>query len=363
MDNFLEKLINVKIFNTSTFDIAVFITIFICSSLLIKIALGTLKKLLSNLSKKTKNNLDDLAVIVLDKTNPIFIYSLAFIFAVSYLKISSSLSSKFQTTFICIAIIQAAIWASNLLALLIPRIVNKGGESEDSQNFAALELVNFSAKAIIWIFALLLILDNFGVDITALIAGLGVGGIAVALAVQNILSDLLASLSIILDKPFVVGDFIVIDELAGNVEKIGFKTTRIRSLNGEQLILSNSDLLSSRIKNFKKLYERRVVFNLTLTYQTALDKLKDIPQIIEEIINKQTKVRFDRANFKSFGDSALIFENVYFVLDSDYKVYMSTQEKINLEIFDKFAQLGIEFAYPTQTVFVSTCGNSSAQAA
>jgi len=179
---------------------------------------------------------------------------------------------------------------------------------------------------------LLLALDTLGIDITALVAGLGVGGIAVALAVQKVLGDLFASLSIVLDKPFAVGDFLIIDQHMGSVEYVGLKTTRLRSLSGEQLVFSNSDLLGSRIRNYGRMYERRVVFNIGVTYQTPRDKLVMIPQILRAAIEAQKRTRFDRAHFKEFGDFALNFESVYYVVGPDYNTYMDIQQAINLFI-------------------------------
>ncbi len=183
-------------------------------------------------------------------------------------------------------------------------------------------------------------------------AGLGIGGIAVALAVQNILGDLFASLSIVLDKPFVIGDFIIVNEFLGTVEHIGLKTTRIRSLSGEQVIFSNADLLRSRIRNFKRMFERRVTFSIGVTYQTPSDKLERISALLKEIVVKQPKARFDRAHFKEFGDSALIYEVVYYVQNPDFNVYMDIQQAINIEIVRRFEEESIEFAYPTRTIHV-----------
>ena len=208
------------------------------------------------------------------------------------------------------------------------------------------------ARLILWVIVLLLVLDNLGVNITGLVAGLGIGGIAVALALQNILGDLFASLSIVLDKPFVIGDFVVVDTLSGTVEHIGLKTTRIRSLSGEQLIFSNNDLLKSRIRNYKRMSERRIVFSFGVVYQTPLEKLKAVKEIVGDIIEKVENARFDRVHFKEYGDSALNFEVVYFVSTPDFNIYMDVQEVINLEIFRRFQEEGIEFAYPTSTVYV-----------
>ena len=181
---------------------------------------------------------------------------------------------------------------------------------------------------------------------------MGIGGIAVALALQNILGDLFASLSIVIDKPFVIGDFIVVDQLMGTVEHVGLKTTRLRSLGGEQLIFSNNDLLKSRISNYKRMMERRIVFGFGVTYQTPPEKLPLINEIVREIIGKQEQARFDRVHFKEYGESSLNFEAVYFVLSQDYNLYMDIQQAINLEMFRCFQKEGIEFAYPTRTLFI-----------
>jgi small-conductance mechanosensitive channel len=213
--------------------------------------------------------------------------------------------------------------------------------------------VSFIARLMIFAIAGVLILDNIpGVQITALIASLGIGGIAIALAVQNILSDLFASLSIVLDKPFVIGDFIIVDSYLGTVEYIGLKTTRVRSLSGEQLIFSNNDLLTSRIRNYKRMAERRVVFSIGVTYQTSYEVLSQIPSWIKEIIDGQDAARFDRAHFQGYGDFALQFEIVYYVLDADYNRYMDLQQRINLEIYRRFEEAGVSFAYPTQTLYL-----------
>jgi len=224
---------------------------------------------------------------------------------------------------------------------------------QDAASVATITAFGFIGRLFLWTIVLLLILDNLGVDITSLIAGLGIGGIALALAAQNILGDLFASLSIMLDKPFVIGDFIIVDEYMGSIEQIGLKTTHLRSLSGEQLIISNADLLKSRIRNYKRMYERRVVFSLGVIYQTPYDKLKTIPAMVREIIEAQEQTRFDRAHFKEFGNSSLNFEIVYWVKNPDYNVYMDLHQAINMEIFRRFEEEGIVFAYPTQTLYLN----------
>jgi small-conductance mechanosensitive channel len=210
--------------------------------------------------------------------------------------------------------------------------------------------LTFLGRLVLWSVLLLVALDNVGVDINALITGLGIGGIAVALAAQNILGDLFASLSIMFDKPFVLGDFIVVGDLMGTVEKIGMKTTRVRALSGEQLIFSNNDLLSSRIRNLKRMQERRVVFTVGVTYQTPADKLERIPAMIREIIQAQQGTRFDRSHFLNWGDSALLIETVYWVQSPEFQVYADIHQQVNLAIYRRFENEGIEFAYPTRTV-------------
>lgn len=248
-------------------------------------------------------------------------------------------------------LVQLGIWAvAGLSRFMLLR--REQQLEEDAGAVAALDIVSFLTQVGVWAIVFLLVLDNLGVNITALVAGLGVGGIAVALAAQNIISDLFASLSIVLDRPFVLGDFLVIDNYYGNVEKVGLKTTRVRSLSGEQLVFSNNDLLNSRIRNFGQMVERRIVFTISVVYQTPFEKLAELPGIIEDIIVKQDSARFDRAHFQKFGDYSLNYEIVYFVESSDYKLYMDIQQSVNLEIFRRFAEEGIEFAYPTQSIFV-----------
>lgn len=248
-------------------------------------------------------------------------------------------------------LLQAGLWARAAMLASISQY-HRQQVSKDPASVTTLNVIDFIGRVVVWAIVVLLVLDNLGVNITALIAGLGVGGVAVALALQTILGDLFASLSIVLDKPFVVGDFLIVGDLMGSVEYVGLKTTRLRSLSGEQLVFSNSDLLNSRIRNYGRMFERRVPFNIGVIYQTPRDKLILIPRIIQEAIEQQDKTRFDRSHFQSYGDSALIFESVYYVLGPDYNEYMDIQQAINLHIYERFEQEGIEFAYPTQTLYL-----------
>lgn len=294
----------------------------------------------------------DVAEAVVQATRGWFLFLIALFIGSRFLELAESVSAwTLKATFIA-TLLQFGLWLS---AGVIKSIKTKRQRDleESPEGVAAMDLLSFIARVAIWSIVLLAIMDNMGVNITTMIAGLGVGGIAVALAAQNILGDLFASLSIVLDKPFVVGDFLIIGDFLGSVEKVGIKTTRLRSLSGEQLVFSNNDLLNSRIRNYGRLYERRIVFSIGVTYQTPAEKLRTIPEILREAVEAQDDVRFDRAHFKQYGDFALIFEVVYYVLSPEYGRYMDIQQAINLRIFDEFESRDIEFAYPTQTLYVS----------
>jgi len=310
-----------------------------------------IQRKLTQLAKQTKTNIDDLLVIFLKQTKFFLIVIIAMYVASYFLNLPKFLSEIFSTVIILILLLQGGIWGAGIINYLTNRYKQEklAADAASATTFSAL---GFLGKIVMWGAILLLALDNLGFNITTLVAGLGISGIAIALAVQNILGDLLASLSIVLDKPFVLGDFIIVDNHLGSVEHIGLKTTRIRSLSGEQLIFSNNDLLQSRIRNFKRMAERRVVFALGVTYQTPAHKLEKIPGMIKEMIEEQELTRFDRAHFKDYGNFSLNFEIVYWIATPDYNKYMDTQQIINLLIYKRFAEESIEFAYPTQTLFL-----------
>ena len=306
---------------------------------------------LSCLAKRTETQIDDLLLAVLSKTNLLFLFFVAVYIGSKFIVLQPNILKAGNKIFFVVVIIQIAFWVGRGISFVISvNVRNRMADNAASTN--TISVLGFISKLLLWSIVLLLVLDNLGVNITSLVAGLGIGGIAIALAAQNILGDLFASLSIVIDKPFVVGDFIVVDQLKGTVEHIGLKTTRLRSLGGEQLIFSNNDLLKSRIQNFKRMVERRILFGFGVTYQTPAEKLPLINNILKEIILKQEKVRFDRVHFKEYGDSSLNYEVVYFVKSQNYNVYMDIQQAINLEMFRRFQEAGIEFAYPTRTLLV-----------
>ena len=294
----------------------------------------------------------DVAEEVIQATRGWFLFLIALFIGSRLLEMADNVGLWTARAAMITTLLQLGLWLSAGVVKSI-QLKRKRNLEESPDGVAAMDILSFIARVTIWSIVLLAALDNLGVNITTMIAGLGVGGIAVALAAQNILGDLFASLSIVLDKPFVVGDFLIIGDFLGSVEKVGIKTTRLRSLSGEQLIFSNNDLLSSRIRNYGRMYERRVIFSLGVTYQTPAEKLKTIPDMLRQAVESQERVRFDRAHFQKYGDFALIFEIVYYVLSADYNEYMDIQQAINLKIYDQFEAECIDFAYPTQTLHVN----------
>lgn len=306
---------------------------------------------LKKLAESTGTSVDDFALAAIDQSLIPVIH-----FGVFYLALHTlNLSGKFQNGLGSVAIIVITVFAVRALISAI----NFGLQSHLSKSVdiasgeKQLNGIRGLIKFIIWVIALLFLLDNLGVKISAVVAGLGIGGIAVALAAQAVLGDLFSYFVIFFDKPFEVGDFIVIGDKMGVVEHIGIKTTRIRAIGGEQLVFSNTDLTNSRVHNFKKMERRRVVFKLGVTYQTSADKLKAIPNIVKDAIETHEDATFDRGHFASYGDFSLNFEFVYYVTGADYNKYMDIQQAVNLAIFSAFAIEGVEFAYPTQTLFMA----------
>lgn len=300
-------------------------------------------------AEKTKTDIDDVLVKMVKSFKPPFYFFLAFYIATLGLEVESI----FRQVVNGILLVWVAYQIVSALSVFVDYLLEKRaakGDKKDTKN--AYGFLGNIVKGALWVVALLMVLSNLGVDVTSLIAGLGIGGIAIAFALQNILADLFSSFAIYFDKPFEVGDMIVVGEFRGTVEKIGIKSTRIRSLQGEEIVIANQDLMSARLQNFRKLTERRVVFGFGILYETPTEKTEKIPEMVKAIVEAQENARFDRTHFKSFGDSALDFEVVYYVPSDEYKVYMDTQEAINLGLMRKFEEEGIEFAYPTQTLYI-----------
>jgi small-conductance mechanosensitive channel len=320
--------------------------------LILQFLKGPVSRKLAAFAKGTRTHLDDIFVSIVTRTVPLFVLIVSVYVGSLLLRLPPDVSRALKQIALVALLFQAALWVHRLVVAVITQAITKRKE-EDPASASAFSVIGFFLRVVLWSVVVLVSLQNMGVRVTALIAGLGVGAVAIGLAAQSILGDVFNSVAILLDKPFEVGDFIIVGEFLGTVERIGIKTTRVRSLTGEEVVFSNAELVGSRIKNYGRMRERRILFAVGVTYQTPADKLKAIPGIVREIIQAQPQVRFDRAHFKEYGAYSLNFEIVYYVLNSDYAVYMDVQQQINFALYERFAQEGIEFAYPTQTVFVA----------
>lgn len=329
--------------------------VFVSVLLLFYICKWIAQRRLARLAARTTSRWDDAVVEAIQQTRFWLMAVVALYLASRVLAPPPPIAHLLQTAAVLAFILQAGLWGN----LVIDRGLQSHAERKLANDPASLMTITalvFIGKLALFTVLLLLALSNLGINVSALITGLGIGGIAVALAVQNILGDLLASMSIVFDKPFVPGDFIIVGDAMGTVQHIGLKTTRLTSLSGEQLIFSNNDLLQSRIRNFKRMTERRAVFNLSVTYQTEPEKLQQIPEIIRAAIESQPLTRFDRAHFARISPSSLDFEAVYYVLAPEMGTYMDTQQAINFSLFAQFANHKIKFAHPTQTVYLNADG-------
>ncbi len=301
---------------------------------------------------KSENRLDDFLLPLLKQTRWFSMLVVGLWLGAQFLQLPGETQMWFSRIIRIILTLQIGFWGTGLISFYITWNVSQKIAEDHGEDATTLDAMGLIGKIALWVILALIILDNLNVEISSLVASLGIGGIAVALAVQNILGDLFASLSITLDKPFSIGDFIVVGDFEGTVDDIGLKSTRVKSLSGEEVVFSNTDLLNSRIRNYRKLEERRISFTIGVTYGTPSEKLEKIPGMIEEIIKPLPEVRFERAHFKNMGDYSLDFAVVYYVLVPEYATYLDLQQQINLTLYTRFEEEGIEFAYPTQTVIV-----------
>ncbi len=304
---------------------------------------------LKKLAEKTETDIDDTLVSIVKSIKPPFYSFLAFYAATFFITLNDILEKAVGVVLIIWIVVQVIV----AVQILIDYVVRKRmGEEEDAAAENAINIIGKLSKGVLWVVGLLLILSNLGIDITSLVAGLGIGGIAIALALQNILSELFSSFAIYFDKPFQPGDFIVVGDKKGVIEKIGIKTTRMRALQGEEIVISNKELTSAQIQNFKKMEERRVSFSFGITYETPVEKVKKISGVVKEVIEGEEGARFDRAHFSRFDDSALNFDVVYYVQSGDYANYMDIQQNINIRIMEIFEEMKVDMAYPTQTIYM-----------
>ena len=347
----IKEMLNYSYWQNTISNYIVFLLLFTTLIIFIKIFRRFVLIRLRKWAQKTKTTVDDFIVDSIKKIIIPLGYFGAFYVSVNTLTLNPALKRTIDILAIALITIFTARFLTDLTGYgfklyLVARAKNIS--LEHSLN-SVLRIIKF----LVWALAIIFFLDNLGFKISTVIAGLGIGGIAVGLASQAILKDLFSYFSILFDRPFEIGDFIIIGEYLGTVEYIGAKTTRIRSLGGEQLIFSNTDLTDSRIRNYKRMDKRRVVFRIGVTYQTTMEQLREMPKIIENVIKNIKDTTFDRAHFFSYGDFSLIFEIVYYIVGSDYNKYMDIQQEINLALKKELEKRSIEFAYPTQTLFIA----------
>lgn len=309
---------------------------------------------LRNLSKKTSTGFDDMLTAAVSGIR-VWVYTIVSIYAALLIFTLPEWLDVIATTVFSLALVWQGI---EVVIAVIDYLIEKyvrtsaDGDAQAAANLETMaELVRLLTRIALWILGGLFVLANLGVNITSLIAGLGIGGIAIAFALQGVLSDLFASFSIYLDRPFRIGDFIVIGNDSGTVEKIGIKSTRLRTLQGEELVVANAELTSARVQNFKKMDERRIVTTVGITYETPYEMVEQVPAITREAFESFEGGRLDRVFFTSFGDSALLFEIVYYIESPEMIDYLDVQQRFNLMLFKAFSDRGIEFAYPTQTIY------------
>jgi small-conductance mechanosensitive channel len=325
--------------------------ILIAGIVLIKIFKTIVLYRLKKWADKTETTLDDFLIKGVEKSIVPLLYYGIFYVAVTSLILNPQFQKILQIVSLVILTFFIVRFVSSTIMFTLTYFIKKQerGDEKARQLRGMTVLIN----VFVWVIGIVFLMDNLGFNISAVVAGLGIGGIAIALAAQAILGDLFSYFVIFFDRPFEVGDFIIVGDKVGAVEYTGIKTTRIRALSGEQLVFSNTDLTNSRIHNYKKMERRRVVFKLGVIYQTTAEQLESIPKIVREIIESQQDVTFDRGHFATYGDFSLNFEFVYYVTGADYNKYMDIQQSINMKIYRTFEEKGIEFAYPTQTVFVN----------
>jgi len=328
---------------------------FLGGVIIVKIVQVIVIRRLKKWSTQTKTDIDDFIIMIIQKLGVPLAYLSVLYLAVNSLNLNPSIEKAVNFIWVAVLTIAVTRFILRLLGLGVDIYVKKAGQDDNLKRSLA-GILSFS-KIIIWGFALIFFLDNLGFKVSTFVAGLGIGGLAVAFAAQAVLKDLLCYFSIIFDRPFMIGDFIIVGDMMGVVAHIGIMSTRITSLGGEQLVFSNADLVSTRVRNYKKMAKRRVLFKLGVTYQTPIEKLKETPEIIKKIVHSVENVAFDRAHFSSYGDFALIIEVVYYVLSGDYNQYMDTQQEINFQIMAEFKKRKIEFAYPTQTLYLEKDAN------
>jgi small-conductance mechanosensitive channel len=349
----IERILESPIFSNTPVQWLIALSVVAVALLVMFTARKMIRTYYERMQSTDRTELLEIPLGVLSRTTLLFFLAVSLFVGLQTLTMGETTARVLRSAITIALFWQAGVWAVAAASAWIDR-KRRRSMTVDRAMVGSLGVIAFMINVLIWSLVVLLTLDNLGVDITALVAGLGIGGIAVALALQNILGDLFASLSITLDRPFVIGDFLSVGDFLGSVEYIGIKSTRLRSLSGEQIIMPNADLLGSRVRNFGRMSERRVVFGTNITYETPLDTVERIPALIKEIVQSQKDTRFDRSHFAKHGSASLDFETVYYVLSPEYNRFMDIQQAINLRLHRELTAMGVDFAYPTQRLIVES---------
>lgn len=347
----MNQLLERTYYNNTVYDYLITLGIIILGLAIIRLFKGPVLRKVRSLTERTTSDFDDFLVDCIDRFGVTALYILLVSIGLRYLSLSPGVANFVRILSIVIITFLIIRFISSVVLMFLTRYIRRqrDGEEKVKQLYGSMVIINI----VIWSIGILFLFSNLGFDVTAIIASLGIGGIAIALAAQNIVGDIFNYFVIFLDRPFEVGDFVAIDDKSGVIEYIGLKTTRIKTLPGEELVFSNSDLTSSRIHNYKKMERRRIVFTLGVVYQTPYDQLREIPSLIKSVILEHQPITFDRAHFASYEDSSLKFETVYYVESADFNVYMDIQQSINLRLYQELDKRGIDLAYPTRTVYMN----------
>ncbi|MBI5391041.1 mechanosensitive ion channel family protein [Candidatus Woesearchaeota archaeon] len=346
-----------EIVKNSTNDYVSSAIVFLVGLVILKIFKTVIISKLKQLALKTKNDVDDALIEFVDEIHwPVFVIGAAW-FASKPLHLPVLVDTAFNYVIYATLVYLAIKLSFKVINYFTEKEVRRRKEQHEGQNVSVVNFLSIGAKTIVIILIGILVLSNIGLNVSSLLAGLGIGGIALAFGLQRVLEDIFSSVSIYFDQPFKEGDFIVVGTDRGTVRRIGLRSTRIKTLRGEELIVPNKELTSTRVSNLKNMEQRRIEFNVGVEYNTPVRKIKKIKAAVKKIITQQPSAEFDRVHFKAFGDFSLIFEIVYFVKSRSVKEYKDTQEAINLGMMKYFEKEDIKFAYPTQTIILQKENN------
>ena len=352
-----SSFLSINFLNNTVNDYILALIIFVSGIIFIKVLKSFCFNRLKKWATKTDNIYDDAVIRIIERDLiPIFYIGIVYL-AVKNLTLHPIIDRVIEV----LAIISVTVLAVRLFTASVEYIIKLYWVTYHRNNINIEQSINAlipAIKVLVWLIGIVFLLDNLGFDISAVVASMGIGGVAIALASQGVLQDLFSYFSILLDRPFELKDFIIVGDYLGTVEYVGIKTTRLKSISGEEIVIANTDLTGSRIRNFKRMRQRRIVFNFGLVYDTDAEKLARVPILVEKIINNTEHTTYDRAHFSGYGEYSLNFEVVYFINTNDYNIYMDAQQQINLKVKTEFAKRNLEFAYPTQVNYFNNVSTS-----